>query len=450
MSSFPPRAAVVPQPERVPVTLITGFLGAGKTTLVNHMLSASTKRLGVIENEFGEINIDNNLVTANLIAKEDIVSLENGCACCSLRKDVVRALKYLDNRSKREGYRFDAILLETTGLADPAPIVFTFLSLPWITRNFRLDSILCVVDAKYVVKNIKVDPSGSCTVNEAAQQIAFGDLILINKVDSVDADELASVKKTVRTINRNASLIDCQLNKDDGTGCPAVSQILDVDSFSLERIQAFDPTFMESDSDNDEIESHFVYRKHEDEGSSGDEDDELKETRHPKRKRRIHHDNMGICSVGVTARGPLHEWRFNMFMKDFFSERSEDIFRSKGILCIKGREKTKFVFQGVHDTITYGPLPDPWRDDEARINKIVFIGKNLHRRDIAEALRDCVWTPLPDGWVEYKERRTGRPVYVNKELRKYQYEIPSFAVAHVEVTSSIPTNQPEKLRPRPA
>lgn len=454
--SAPAHAAVVPLADRVPVTLITGFLGAGKTTLVNHILSAKgTKRVGVIENEFGEINIDNSLVAANLIEKEDIVSLENGCACCSLRKDVVRALKHLDDRSKKEGYRFDAILLETTGLADPAPIVFTFLSLPWITTHFRLDSILCVVDAQYIVKNITVDHKGSCTVNESAQQIAFGDLVLINKIDIVDKDELALVKKTVRTINRNASIIDCQLNKEDGSGCPAVSEILNVESFSLQRIQEFDPSFMESDSeserDEDRGSSHCVQHKLEDASSSDDDDDEeLRETRHPRRKRKIHHDTMGICSIGVTARGPLHQWRFNMFMKDFFSERAEDIFRSKGILCIKGRENTKFVFQGVHDTITYGPLPDPWGDDEERINKIVFIGKNLNRRDVTEALRDCVWTPLPEGWVEYMDKRTKRPVYVNEELGKRQFEIPSFAVAHIEVTSSIPTVQPEQMRPRPA
>lgn len=201
--------------------------------------------------------------------------------------------------------------------------------------------VRCVVDAKYIVKNITVDHKGSCTVNESAQQIAFGDLVLINKIDIVDKDELALVKKTIRTINRNASIIDCQLNKEDGSGCPAVSEILNVESFSLQRIQEFDPSFMESDSESERDEdrgSHYIQHKLEEASSSDDDDEEeLKETRHPRRKRKIHHDTMGICSIGVTARGPLHQWRFNMFMKDFFSERAEDIFRSKGILCIKVR-----------------------------------------------------------------------------------------------------------------
>jgi len=199
-----------------------------------------------------------------------------------------------------------------------------------------------VVDAKYVVRNISAQPKDTTleNVNEAVQQIAFGDLILINKIDIVDREELALAKKTVRAINRNAWLLDCQLNQPDGSGCPDVSQILNVDSFSLEKIQQFDPSFMDSDSDGDgESDLDEGFGRHgaafEDESSSSESDEELRETRKPKRKRRIHHDNMGICSIGVTARGPLHQWRFNMFMKDFFSERAEDIFRSKGILCIK-------------------------------------------------------------------------------------------------------------------
>ena len=207
------------------------------------------------------------------------------------------------------------------------------------------------MDAKYVVRNVVVDSKRSTNVNEAAQQIAFGDLILINKIDMVDADELAEVKRTVRKINRNASWIDCQLNNAEGTGLPDVSQILNVDSFSLEKLRRFDPTFMEPESDDDEEENkeveqqsatqndeeHIAETDEDDRDAvdENDEEEELRETHRPKRKRRIHHDNMGICSVGVTARGPLHQWRFNMFMKDFFAERAEDIFRSKGILCIK-------------------------------------------------------------------------------------------------------------------
>ena len=212
-----------------------------------------------------------------------------------------------------------------------------------------------------------VDSKGSANVNEAAQQIAFGDLILINKIDMVDAEELAKVKKTVRTINRNASWIDCQLNKADGTGLPDVSQILNVDSFSLEKLRQFDPTFMEPESDDEEAEEGKEAEQQgasqkdeeqrsavtdEDDGDANDENDEeeeLKETHRPKRKRRIHHDNMGICSVGVRARGPLHQWRFNMFMKDFFAERAEDIFRSKGILCIKVIESLFFVPRSIAD-----------------------------------------------------------------------------------------------------
>lgn len=382
------KTAVVEPGNRVPVTIVTGFLGAGKTTLVNHILSSKgRKRVAVVENEFGEINIDNSLgkhlscrfvttfdvfltVSANLIAREDIVSLENGCVCCSLRKDIVNALKQLDNRylikivyklrscvfrSKIEGAKFDAILLETTGLADPAPVVFTFLSHPWIAREFRLDSILCVVDAKYVLRNLGIESEDPETVNEAGQQIAYGDLILINKLDTVNEDELTQVKQTVREINHSATFFECQFNKPDKSGFPSVDNILGVDSFSLDKVLKVDPSVLDADSGNEFGPS---------DGEEHDDDDEVSDmptnnakqenelngmldakSRRPKRKRRIHHDNMGICSVGITARGPLHKWRFNMFIKDFFAERHEDILRSKGILCVKVNHHFKpFIF----------------------------------------------------------------------------------------------------------
>eukprot|EP00210_Caulerpa_lentillifera_P005258 g5025.t1 len=447
------QSAIVNPGNRVPVTIVTGFLGAGKTTLVNHILSVKgEKRVAVVENEFGEINIDNSLVSANLIAREDIVSLENGCVCCSLRKDIITVLRQLDNRSKAEGYKFDAILLETTGLADPAPVVFTFLSHPWIARQFRLDSILCVVDAKYILRNLALETGDPNTVNEAAQQIAYGDLILINKLDTIDDTELVQVKKTIREINRTATFFECQFNKPDKSGFPTVDNILGVDSFSLDKVLRVDPNVLDADSENESGEENEEENSEIDDqiDHSKEDNKNVEETknRRPKRKRRIHHDNLEICSVGITAFGPLHMWRFNMFIKDFFAERHEDILRSKGILCVKGHEKTKFVFQGIHDTITYGPSPDPWLDDEPRINKIVFIGRHLDRREIREAFRSCVWTPLPDGWIERFSAQKGRPVYIHEATGTIQTVMPEFSCAHVEVSSRISTQQPDRLRPR--
>lgn len=254
-------------------------------------------------------------------------------------------------RSKLEGAKFDAILLETTGLADPAPVVFTFLSHPWIAREFRLDSILCVVDAKYVLRNLGIESEDPETVNEAGQQIAYGDLILINKLDTVNEAELIQVKQTVREINHSATFFECQFNKPDKSGFPSVDHILGVDSFSLDKVLKVDPNVLDADSEDEfgpsDGEEHDDDNDNDVDGEVGDvptnnakQENELSgmleaKSRRPKRKRRIHHDNMGICSVGITARGPLHKWRFNMFIKDFFAERHEDILRSKGILCVK-------------------------------------------------------------------------------------------------------------------
>lgn len=497
---------------KTPITIITGFLGAGKTTLLNHMLhNKGDKLVAVIENEFGEINIDNSLVAANLLAREDLVSLDNGCVCCSLRKDIVRALAELDKRANARGRPFDAVFLETTGLADPAPIAFTFFANPWIAARFKLDSILCVVDVAYMHKNLSmfkdVWPLAKHeAVNEAVSQLAFADLVLLNKVDLVSHEELKTVRDVTRHINRNATLLECQLNR--SSGCPPLDKIVGIDSFSLKRALEIDSTLLdesedevvsessaekvdarsdkqESDTSMSDSGTHYSKEKGEMEEDSvvqsdednntcckagrkrslrphvqSDEENGLEckarakrclccepEEKQPRRRRKLMHDTMGIGSVGITARGPLHEWRFNMFMKDFFAERSKDIIRCKGVLSIKGYENTKFVFQGVHDNIMYGPAPGGWCPDEERINRVVFIGKNLNRKDLANALRSCVWTPLPPGWSEEIDPETRTPVYIHEDGQR-QKGIPAYACPHLVSTDVIPTDQPTRLQPK--
>lgn len=527
-----PRAYIPVSARKTPVTIITGYLGVGKTTLLNHILhNKGEKYFAVIENEFGDIEVDSSLVAANLRAKEDLVSLENGCVCCSLRKDIVRALAELDARGKSRGRPFDAVLLETTGLADPAPVAFTFFANPWIAARFKLDSILCVVDVEYTLRNLtmfedQASPSDAETVNECVRQLAFADLILLNKLDLVSPEDLNAVRSITKRINTSASMIECQLNREDR--CPALGSILGVDTFSLERALELDPTFLDSDSgsednaedsedmepcvsddpdemmndctapeDNDNNDTsqpnvwNLVHSSkkegfempgiskhvHRDPEESGDGiictkgksrfrhyhhhdrrrhhhaakkglEHEHREDRRPKRQRKLMHDTMGICSVAITAHGALHQWRFNMFLRDFFTEKSNDIFRCKGVLCIKGYEDTKFVFQGVHDNIVYGPSPGGWASGEERMNRIVFIGKNLSRKALTSALRTCIWTPLPPGWREQIDHEGKELFYVHEETGHTQRETPtSMERPHVVVSDVVPTVQPEKLQP---
>lgn len=445
--------------EKIPVTIITGFLGAGKTTLLNYMLKArANKSIAVIENEFGEVNIDKELVADNLIEKEDIVSLSNGCVCCSLRKDIVRALAEIERRAKQRQKKVDAVLLETTGLADPAPVAFTFFANPWVAARFKLDSILCVVDAQYLLKHI-VNTKEDGDVCEAEHQLAFADLILLNKVDLVSPEQLEQVRAAVRTINATASVIECQLNNTD-VPKPPLDTLLDVDRFSVARAVEVDPTFLDSDSDPEDAyrsgqastSKESTQSQAEYCGSECDlcaPSDLTKGERHPKRRRKRLHDLSGVASVGVVARGALDEYRFNMFMRDLLAEKARDIIRCKGVLCVHGYGNQKFVFQGVHETICYGPAEKHFVDGEPKLNKIVFIGRHLNRKALVEGFRTCIWVPLPDGWEEFRDHVTKTPYYFNRSTGEKTWTRPQYACPHVTSTE-LSAQQPSSMLPKEA
>lgn len=269
--------------------------------------------------------------------------MDNGCVCCSVRGDLVRTLGQLAKRRKD----FDAILLETTGLADPAPIVYTIQTNPKMSDNYRIDSIVCLADCKHLSLHLdEKKPEGS--VNEALQQVAFSDKILLNKVDLVSEEEKQKLKTRLKSINKFATVIETERSR------APLEQILGLNSFNMESILDYDPAFF----DNQEDTKHNL---------------EL------------------VSSVGIEFKGSLHAQWFNMFMMDLLRERAADLYRTKGLLSFHGQADTKFVFQGVHEQINFGPAKEPWKKDEERVNKFVFIGKGLDRAELTKGLMECLY-----------------------------------------------------------
>ena len=321
---------------RVPVTVVTGFLGSGKTTLVNYILSENHgKRIAVIENEFGEIGIDDALV---IDAEEEIFEMNNGCICCTVRGDLIRILGTLMKRRDK----FDYILVETTGLADPAPVAQTFFVDEEIRTQLRLDAIVTVVDAKHLAIHLFEEKEEGIE-NEALEQLAFADRVLINKVDLVNEEELLLVEKQIRSINAGASLVRTQMSKVD------LDWVLNARAFELSRVLEVDPQFLEESE---------------------------------------HMHDQSITSVGIEVDGLVDLEKINDWLGWLLREKGTEIFRMKGILNINGSEN-RFVFQGVH--MLFDGQPDrAWRTDETRVNKMIFIGRNLDRDDLNSRFRACL------------------------------------------------------------
>lgn len=321
---------------KVPVTVVTGFLGSGKTTLVNYILSENHgKRIAVIENEFGEVGIDDALV---IDAEEEIFEMNNGCICCTVRGDLIRILGTLMKRRDK----FDYILVETTGLADPAPVAQTFFVDDEIRAQLRLDAIVTVVDAKHLSLHL-FEEKEEGVENEALEQIAFADRILVNKTDLVSEEEVAVVESHLRSINASASLVRTHMSKVD------LDWILNVGAFNLERVLEVEPTFLE-DSE--------------------------------------HLHDQSITSVGIEEDGLVDVTKINNWLGWLLGEKGTDIFRMKGILNVAGSEQ-RYVFQGVH--MLFDGQPDrAWAEGESRVNKMIFIGRNLDRDEIRQRFQQCL------------------------------------------------------------
>jgi G3E family GTPase len=349
-----------PTSAKIPVTVLTGYLGAGKTTLLNRILSEPHgKKFAVIVNEFGEIGIDNELIVN---ADEEVFEMNNGCICCTVRGDLVRII---DGLMRRKG-KFDAIIVETTGLADPAPVAQTFFMDEAVGAKTKLDAVVTVADAKWLTERLKDAP-------EAKNQIAFADVIIINKTDLVSPDELSELEARIRGLNPYATLHRTERAQVD------IADVLGRNAFDLDRILSIEPAFL--DAEEEHVHEHEHGHDH------GHHSHDGHNHAHVHHGLKHYHDE-DMQSVALRSDKPLNPDKFFPWIQDLVATEGKDILRCKGILSFKD-DPERFVFQGVH-MILDGDHQRPWKADEKRESRIVFIGRKLPEERIHEGFESCV------------------------------------------------------------
>ncbi|MCO5070718.1 MAG: GTP-binding protein [Rhizobiaceae bacterium] len=343
--------------QQVPVTVLTGYLGAGKTTLLNRILSENHgKRYAVIVNEFGEIGIDNDLIVES---DEEIYEMNNGCVCCTVRGDLIRVVEGL---TRRPG-RFDAIVVETTGLADPVPVAQTFFMDEDVRSKTKLDAVVALVDAKHLPLRLKDS-------KEAEDQIAFADVIVLNKTDLVTPEELAKVEATIRAINPTA-----KIHRTERSGV-ALSEVLDRGAFDLSRTLENDPHFLDESHDHDHIC-----------GPDCDHDHD-----HHHHGHGHHHDaasdihDVSVRSISLRG-GEMDPKKFFPWIEKITQMEGPNILRLKGIIAIKD-DPDRYVLQGVH-MIIEGDHQRPWKDGEQHESRLVFIGRDLDEARLRQSFEAC-------------------------------------------------------------
>ncbi|MDR3462626.1 MAG: GTP-binding protein [Beijerinckiaceae bacterium] len=356
--------------DKIPVTVLTGYLGAGKTTLLNRILSEPHgQKYAVIVNEFGEIGIDNDLVVG---ADEEVFEMNNGCICCTVRGDLIRIIEGL---MKRKG-KFDAIIVETTGLADPAPVAQTFFVDEDVQANARLDAVVTVADAKWLSDRLRDAP-------EAKNQIAFADVIILNKTDLVSAEELLEVESRIRAINPYATL-----HKTQRCAVP-LDAVLGRNAFDLDRILDIEPSFLETGDHEHEHHGHEHDHGHHGHGHdhAHHEHHDHGHHEHGSKGGLKHYHDEDMQSLSVRIDGEVDPDKFLPWIQEYIQREGAGILRSKGILAFKD-EPRRFVYQGVH-MILDGDLQGEWKPNEPRISRMVFIGRQLKEDEIRQGFLAC-------------------------------------------------------------
>ena len=347
--------------KKASVIVVTGFLGAGKTTLLNRILTADHgRRIAVIVNEFGEVGIDHHLLISS---DQEVIQMNNGCICCTVRGDLLRSFSELvEHRDK-----FDTVIVETTGLAEPAPVAESLYADDRTRREFTLHGVVTVVDAKHVATQL--EESG-----ESCEQIAFADLILLNKTDLVAADELDQVEERIRWLNKVARIVRTRNSELD------LDLVLGLESADLEH--KIDAAALVHDHNGSRDDGH-------------DHDDDHEESHHRGDPHRRHNHLANIMTVCIAEAGDLDGMKLSLWLRSLIAEFGARILRMKGILSLSG-DPGQFLFQGVRMDFEGRP-GRAWRPGETRVNRLVFIGRDLDQERITEGFRGCIYTGGPAG-----------------------------------------------------